>query len=73
MYIELRACPSSHKWAFVGGISCCKYDTEGFISGIGEICDGSKISLNSGCCKDGAKVDCPNVGGCYNAGNENGV
>ena len=61
-------CPYTHPWAYLDGSYCCQFDEEGVASTDGERCDGSKISLNSSCCKEGANVNCPQKQGCVNAG-----
>ena len=59
-------CPPSHKWAYLEGGYCCKFDMEHVDVSDGSQCDGSKISLASSCCKDHAWLKCPYTEGCVN-------
>ena len=66
-----KHCPSSHKWAYLDGRYCCMYAREKVDVNDGTRCDGSRIKLNSSCCKDNAYLRCPHDTGCVNAGNTN--
>ena len=57
-------CPSTHKWAYLEGGYCCKFDIEHVDVNEGSRCDGSKISLASSCCKDHSWIKCPYTEGC---------
>ena len=59
-------CPASHKWAYLDGKYCCKFDVENVDSKVGPGCDGSKISRSSSCCKNHAHVKCHDSNGCAN-------
>jgi len=59
-------CPQSHPWAYLNGDYCCKYDMEKVYPPEGTTCDGSRIALNSTCCKDDAHAKCPHRDGCVN-------
>ena len=63
-------CPPSHKWAFLNGRYCCKYNEEKVNVTEGSRCDGGEMSLTSSCCKDDAYTKCTRAnGGCVNSGN----
>ena len=62
-------CPPSHKWAFLNGRYCCKYNEEKVNVTEGSRCDGGEISLTSSCCKEDAYTKCTHAnGGCVNSG-----
>ena len=54
-------CPSSHPWAYLNGQYCCAYQEERNEVKEGDACDGSKIGLDSSCCKDNSFISCPTV------------
>ena len=52
-------CPSSHKYAYLDGKYCCRTNKEKIdILADGELCDGSKIEIDSRCCENGDYVKC---------------
>ena len=56
-FISAGSCPSSHKYAYLGGKSCCRTMKENTTQQ-GQLCDGSKIGIDSICCENNDFVDC---------------
>ena len=61
------SCPDSHPYAYYNGQYCCASDFEKIYKPQGAKCDGSKIQLDSLCCRNDEHTRCL-FGGCSNAG-----
>ena len=69
--LSLDRCPSSHPYAYYNGEYCCASDYEKINESQGAKCDGSKIQLDSLCCRNDEHKRCPffwMYGSCSNAG-----
>ena len=53
------SCPSSHKYAYLDGIYCCRTNKEKNDSARdGDLCDGSEIGIDSLCCENDDHARC---------------
>ena len=70
--LETSTCPTTHPYAFSGGMECCKTQKENDGAArkrslhpqprhphFDETCDGSALGLESNCCEKEALMRCP--------------
>ena len=57
--LQTDACPTTHPYAFSGGLECCKTQKEANSYSSVATCDGSALDLESNCCENGALIRCP--------------
>ena len=61
--VQLTECYADFPFAFAGGQYCCEFQVENSETdadgNLVETCSGNTLTLDSTCCKDNAKKDCP--------------